>query len=1208
MTKPGDSKQRALALDLTRSFIVQAPAGSGKTELLTQRFLKLLAGVDRPERILAITFTRKATREMRDRIMRRLVQAAQEAAKGAAAGATDGGANGLANGTASGGAASDGTTGLDHERVAVELAKAVLQRDAELGWNLLKNPGRLCIFTIDGLCTQLLARDPEQGSHLAGRALPEDPKPLYRQAVQRMFEDLGHKEPGQQDAAPGKLPSKPPTQSPAQPRGQPKDQGESGARAALVRVLVHLDGNSQALQDLLVSMMQIRDQWTRRIGTDEFHMAELLHDRQHQELKQYTEALGEQALLQAMAIVAELGAAMDDRSSIPALFAIDIAEAHCDPDHGGEVAQESAGEIADEIRQAHLFSSLFLTASGGPRQPGGITRSLFKGLPAGLSGRIADLKAIYGQWHQNDAAILAIQRMARTPPIDLGFKDPELNELRPATSVLRDDIREILKHTLAQLTVLFAEQGVADFQFVTEAALQSLGDDERPGQVLLDEDQRVEHILMDEFQDTSNTQFELLSRMVSGWGGDNSADGARSLFLVGDPMQSIYRFREANVGLFIDVVQSGRVASVPLHYLKLESNFRSNDEIVNWVNQQFGCIFPKENLRDSGAVSYAAAHAESGPGGQVTLHPLAPESTGRDEAELALQLIAEAREQLDDPSIAVLVRARSHLLALAQALVSAGIEFEAVKVDPLAERPVVGDLLAITRALSHPADRIAWLALLRAPWCGLDTRQLHHVAGDDDRADLFERMGLVLDGAAGERASDEASDCAGEVKVVQSLRKLRDVLQQAIDARGSHTLRERVEYCWLHLGGPYCYATHAELENADAFLELLDSLEQDSSEDLITRLEEGLQDLYARSSPSRLQLMTIHQAKGLEFDVVILPGLHRTPRRGDKPLVALQEFRTLDGHDAALMAGLPARGHDAPSVYGYLNAVNEERSAFETQRLLYVAATRAKHRLHMLGRYQRSKKDGTASAPRGTFMHMLWPAFLGHIDDSFEGAEAEREPKQAPMPLPLLRLVNPPPLPTALTAATGLEPNSKPAQLRPLPAQEAAALGDALHHWLELIHDHWKHGWTAQWFEQHPEALASTLKRGGVKEGRIADLLPSLTAMLVNAISTEASRALLSPEGKSGSWSELTLYKRESTGISRHIIDRMYQEADGKLVIVDYKSGEDSTTTRQLWKEQLARYRTLVNDLDLGQVSGTLIHQASDNTVIDLSRETGLPG
>jgi ATP-dependent exoDNAse (exonuclease V) beta subunit len=192
-------------------------------------------------------------------------------------------------------------------------------------------------------------------------------------------------------------------------------------------------------------------------------------------------------------------------------------------------------------------------------------------------------------------------------------------------------------------------------------------------------------------------------------------------------------------------------------------------------------------------------------------------------------------------------------------------------------------------------------------------------------------------------------------------------------------------------------------------------------------------------------------------------------------------------------------------------------------------------------------------------------------------------------------------------AETDATPGSGPARLRPLPAQEAAALGEALHRWLELIHDHWEQGWAAQWFEQHPEALASTLMRCGVKESRIAELLPVLTAMLINVVGTEGSRALLSPEGKTGSWSELVLYKRESKGISRHVIDRMYQDQDGKLVIVDYKSGEDSPVAREKWQEQLARYRALVDALDSGDVSGTLIYQVSDNTVIDLSGETGAP-
>ncbi len=113
--------------------------------------------------------------------------------------------------------------------------------------------------------------------------------------------------------------------------------------------------------------------------------------------------------------------------------------------------------------------------------------------------------------------------------------------------------------------------------------------------------------------------------------------------------------------------------------------------------------------------------------------------------------------------------------------------------------------------------------------------------------------------------------------------------------------------------------------------------------------------------------------------------------------------------------------------------------------------------------------------------------------------------------------------------------------------------------------------------------MASTLKRGGVKDDRITELLPVLTAMLVNAIGTEGNRSLLSPEGKTGSWSELILYKKEGTGFSRHIIDRMYQGAEGKLVIVDYKSGEDSPDTRQKWQEQLASLPGLGEWLGVGR-------------------------
>jgi len=122
-----DSADRAAALDATRSCIVQAPAGSGKTGLLIQRVLRLLAGVGRPEEILAITFTRKAAAEMR----RRVLEALQAAARGEA------------------------PPGEPHGQLTLDLARAALARDRERGWRLLENPARLRVQTIDSLCASL---------------------------------------------------------------------------------------------------------------------------------------------------------------------------------------------------------------------------------------------------------------------------------------------------------------------------------------------------------------------------------------------------------------------------------------------------------------------------------------------------------------------------------------------------------------------------------------------------------------------------------------------------------------------------------------------------------------------------------------------------------------------------------------------------------------------------------------------------------------------------------------------------------------------------------------------------------------------------------------------------------------------------------------------------------------------------------------------
>ena len=149
-----DAAERERALDTRCSFIVQAPAGSGKTELLIQRYLALLAEVESPEEIVAITFTIKAAGEMRARVLERLAAARANRQPGNA-----------------------------HEARTLGLARAAADRDRREGWRLDDNPARLRIQTIDALCAALARQMPVLSTFGALPATVEDASELYREAA-----------------------------------------------------------------------------------------------------------------------------------------------------------------------------------------------------------------------------------------------------------------------------------------------------------------------------------------------------------------------------------------------------------------------------------------------------------------------------------------------------------------------------------------------------------------------------------------------------------------------------------------------------------------------------------------------------------------------------------------------------------------------------------------------------------------------------------------------------------------------------------------------------------------------------------------------------------------------------------------------------------------------------------------------------------------
>jgi len=151
-THIADISERKRALDPTCSFIVQAPAGSGKTELLIQRYLRLLACVAAPEEIVVITFTKKAVTEIRERVLAALVQPSK-------------------------------TPGTEHEKLLCTLANAVLQRDAQADWQIANNPARLRIQTIDSLCASLVRQMPILSESCFQLESTEDASDLYLEAA-----------------------------------------------------------------------------------------------------------------------------------------------------------------------------------------------------------------------------------------------------------------------------------------------------------------------------------------------------------------------------------------------------------------------------------------------------------------------------------------------------------------------------------------------------------------------------------------------------------------------------------------------------------------------------------------------------------------------------------------------------------------------------------------------------------------------------------------------------------------------------------------------------------------------------------------------------------------------------------------------------------------------------------------------------------------
>ena len=476
------------------------------------------------------------------------------------------------------------------------------------------------------------------------------------------------------------------------------------------------------------------------------------------------------------------------------------------------------------------------------------------------TARIAAMEAILAELAAVPGLAEALDAARRLPP-------PCYTEEAWAVVVA---LLDLLPRLAARLTLAFRDAGALDFTQGMLGALAALGSEERPSDLLLALDLRIDHLLIDEFQDTSFTQLELLRLLTAGW---QPGDG-HTLFAVGDPMQSIYRFREAEVRIFVEAQAQQQVAGVPVESLVLARNFRSHAGLVAWVNDVFPRVFPGRSDPWRGAVAFAPAIAgnDAPPGPRGTLQIVADDAS---EADRVVALV-HAALGAGDGSVAVLVRARTHLDRVLPALREADIAYTAVELDALSERQAILDLVSLTHALIQPADRLAWLAVLRAPWCGLSLADLVAVVAAADAQPSHSIAALLETPAAIAGLSD-----AGRERFVRVAR----CLVPAIASRGRATLARprarRVARTWrrraLRRGDRY--------RRRRALFRSARRIRRRRATSRTGLRSSRRSMLFAPRprpmSTTRVQVMTLHRAKGLEFDTVIMPGLARTQRSRD---------------------------------------------------------------------------------------------------------------------------------------------------------------------------------------------------------------------------------------------------------------------------------------------------------------------------------------
>jgi len=862
-----DEDARRAAVDPSRNVILEASAGTGKTRVLVERYVNLVRAGIEPDHILAITFTRKAAAEMRERIIERLKEVSR-----------------LSN------------------------------ADAAIWRGVKERIGDIAISTIDAFCLSLLREFPLEADVDPGFNLADDSE-------------------------------------------VPRLVGESLDQAMRICRAVARDDDDVALIFAQLGERRLRTGIAalldRRLIAPHALRRFLQTGPRDLTAQKACEAAADRLAAIVAGVRDGLDRFLDDGPHHHPQFAMLAGDIRALVASGFATREQQAAfrTLLDRLR------AYFLTQDGKPRG------QHFTG--TGFTDADCDSP---DAWRRHRAS--AAQLAPAIADAIRGFR-------RDLNAVMARGAWRIFAVALSQYQRTLDTYALLDFSGVLERAVALLKQMDEFAESRLRLEARYRHVLVDEFQDTSRAQWDLMRQLVRSWGeGFGAAHDAipPSIFVVGDRKQSIYGFRDADVSLADDAAAFiGALRTDGEVRRAITVSFRSAPGILAFVNDVFGAIvmaepsnrrdafryddrdrFPSADATHYNGVQILAAESVTAAADRVadeTVRLLAGE-TVRDRATGVVRATRPA-------DIAILFRSRDSHRDFESALERRNIATYVYKGLGFFDADEVQDAVALLRYLADPLSQLRAAAFLRSRIVRLSDGALARLGTEPEAALLDVEPPACVDTLGDEdrrvlehvrRAVPRWLSQVDRLAPSELLDRILREAGYAYETRGSRQRQARENL--KKLGGMIRRAQNRGYATLERIAEHLE------------RLAVGDESNAAIDAIDAVSLMTVHAAKGLEFPIVFVVNMNRGTSGGRAPI------RVVD----------TAAGEASVAIADYQSEADEDaqaRDREESKRLLYVALTRARDRLYLSA----TLKDGAVRMGRGSLGEVLPP----FVRDMFKG-------------------------------------------------------------------------------------------------------------------------------------------------------------------------------------------------------------------------------